>query len=253
MATGRERMAREYASIFAVSRPSFVSSRRRALACKPPTMMISSIPRRASLGILVFAAASPLHATVITAFLLGNPQDTTIWNDLSSGNAALAASSGSGTATLQAPGFQAGAGFYSYRTAYSTTVAQTSSFDINSVIIQLDEAVNAAYPMPTGGPLLSFNGGSQNITAGYFATVGLETRTTVMGDQSYTGDAWQWDLSAYGDDIRSVSIVVPLSVHTSVAAIRVDSAGIYTQAIPEPSAVTLCGLAGLLAFCRRRA
>jgi hypothetical protein len=220
-------------------------------------MMIPSIPRRASLALALSLAlslvAAPLHAAVITGFTLGALQDTTSWTNLGSSNPSRTPASGTGAVSVQSPGFQANAGFYSFSTAYSATVVQTSSFDINSVIIQLDEAVNAAYPMPAGGPLLSFNGGSQNIPANYFATLASELRSTSMGDQTYTGDAWQWDLSGYADTINSVTIVVPLSVHTSVVGMRVDSAGSHTQAIPEPSATLLCGLAGLLGFRRRRA
>ncbi len=215
-------------------------------------MMIPFIPRRASLTILTLVAAAPLHAAVIHNFTLGSPQDTTIWSNLGNSNVGLAASSGSGTASVQAPGFQATAGLYSFSAAYSTTVTQASSFDINNVLIQLDEAVNAAFPMPAGGPLLSFNGGSQNIAANYFAVVGSEIRSTVMGNETYNGDAWQWDLSGYGETINSVTIVVPLTEHTSVVAMRVDTAATYTQVVPEPSVAALCGLAGLLAFRRRR-
>ncbi len=97
----------------------------------------------------------------------------------------------SSSASLQAPGFQASVGFYSFSAAYSATATHSSSFDIHNVIFQADLAVNPAFLLPfSGGPLLSFNGGTQNIAATWFANNGSELRTTSFGDQTYTGAAW---------------------------------------------------------------
>ena len=209
-------------------------------------MMISSIPRRVSLAILTLAAAAPLHAAVIKNFTLGSPQDTTIWSDLTNANPTFTPSSGSGTASVQAPGSPWEFGLYSPGGPYSCTVAQGTAFDIQNVVFQIDLVEGP------GSLLLSFNGGSQKLAANLFLNNGQEARNTIFGPQTYTGASWQWDLSALGDNITSVSISIPLVTHSSVAGFRVDSAGSYTGAIPEPSAVTLCGMAGLLAFRRRR-
>ncbi len=203
---------------------------------------------------LSLASIAPLHAALIQNYSLGGSQDTTIWNNLTNTNMTRAALSGSGAVTVQAPGFQAGVGFYSFSTDYSSTVTQSSAFDISNVLFQADIASNPEFSIPfSGGPLLSFNGGSQNLAASYFANNGSEDRVTSFGNQTYTGAAWQWDLSAYGDTINSISIVNPYSVHTSVSGLRVDAAGgAFTAAIPEPSMILLCGLAGGLGFVRRR-
>ncbi len=202
---------------------------------------------------LTLLCGSAIRAAVITNHSLGSPQDTTVWNNLTNTNTTLAPASGTGTAAVQAPGFQASVGFYSFSSTYSGTVAQTSVFDIQNVIFQADVAPNPDFAIPfSGGPLLSFNGGSQNIAADYFANNGSEFRTTTFGPQTYIGAAWQWDLSAFGDTITSVSILSPYSVHTSVAGLRVDTAAAMTSPIPEPSVIGLSGLACGLAVLRRR-
>lgn len=223
----------------------------------PPTttMTLPSIPLGHSLRAtcMILSATAAAQAAVITNYSLGSPQNTTHWSNLTNTNPTLTPASGSGSATVQAPGFQASVGFYSFSTAYTSTVTQTSGFDIHNVIFQADLASNPAFSIPfSGGPLLSFNGGSQNIPANWFVNSGSENRVTSFGPQTYTGAAWQWNLSGYGETITSISIVNPYSVHTSVAGMRVDSAASFVTAIPEPSALSLCGLAGLLAFRRRR-
>jgi hypothetical protein len=121
------------------------------------------------------------------------------------------------------------------------------------VIFQADLSPNSSFPIPfAGGPLLSFNGGNQSIAANYFLNSGSESRVTSFGPQTYTSAAWQWDLSSFGDTITLISIVNPYSVHTSVAGFRIDSGSVFTAAIPEPSALGICGLTSGLALLRRR-
>jgi PEP-CTERM motif len=211
--------------------------------------------RRSLTAILVSPLfLAPLHAAVIADITLTGGQNTTVWTNLKNTNVGLAAASGTGAATVQAPGYQAGVGLYSFSTSYSCTVTQAASFDMNTVVFQADLAPNPDFPIPfSGGPLLSFNGGSQNIAASYFQIQGSESRITSFGPQTYSGAAWQWDLSGYSEVINSVSIVQPFSVHTAVAGMRIDGGGTFTSVIPEPSAVGLAGLAaGLLAFRRQR-
>ena len=198
---------------------------------------------------------SSVHAAVMINVTLDGSQNTTEWTSLKNTNTGLIPAVGTGTASVQAPGYQAGVGLYSFSRNYSSTVTQASTFDINTVVYQADLAPNPDFPIPfSGGPLLSFNGGSQNIAAGYFAVQGSETRTTTFGIQTYTGASWQWDLTSYGETISSISILHPYSVHTAVAGLRIDSGNTFTTAvIPEPSAIGLCGLAaGLVIFRRKR-
>ena len=208
----------------------------------------------AAAGFVTLLFLAPLHAAVISNITLSGTQNTTAWTNLKNTNAGLLPASGTGTATVQAPGYQAGVGLYSFSSNYSSTVTQVSSFDIHTVVFQADLSPNPDFPLPfSGGPLLSFNGGSQSIAASYFLIQGSENRVTSFGPQTYTGAAWQWDLSGYGETINSISILQPYSVHTAVAGLRIDSGSTFAQVIPEPSALGLCGLAaGLMAFRRQR-
>lgn len=205
--------------------------------------------------LLALLSISPLHAAVMMNVTFDGGQNTTEWTSLKSTNVGLLPAVGTGTASVQAPGFQARGGLYSFSASYSSTVTQVSSFDIHTAVYQADLSPNSEFPIPFSvGPLLSFNGGAQNIVAGYFMIQGSEIRTTTMGVQTYTGAAWQWDLTSYGETINSISILHPYSVHTAVAGLRIDSGSTFTAVvIPEPSAVSLCSLAaGLVIFRRKR-
>ena len=214
-------------------------------------MKLRSYRPLASLFALLFS--TPLHAAVITQMTLPGSQDTTVWNSLGRGNVGMAPAAGTGAVAVQAPGYQAGVGLYSYSTDYSATITQASSFDMQTVIFQADLAPNPEFPLPfSGGPLLSFNGGAQNLAASYFQILGTEIRNTSFGLQTYSGAAWQWDLSGLGETINSVSVRQPFSVHTTVAGLRIDSGSSFLQAVPEPSSAILASLAAVAIACRRR-
>lgn len=205
----------------------------------------------ASLFALLFFA--PLHAAVMMDMTLPGSQDTTVWSSLGRTNVGMVAAAGTGAVAVQAPGYQAGVGLYSFSTDYSATVTQASIFDVQTVVFQADLAPNPDFPIPfSGGPLLSFNGGMQNLVASYFMIQGTETRNTTMGPQTYSGAAWQWNLSGLGETINSVSVLHPYSVHTTVAGLRIDSGSSFLQMIPEPSSGLLAGLAAGVMACRRQ-
>jgi hypothetical protein len=203
--------------------------------------------------ILALLFLTPLHAAVMVDMPLPGSQDTTLWSSLKNTNVGLVAAAGAGTVTVQAPGYQAGVGLYSFSTSYSATVTQASSFDMHTVVFQADLAPNPEFPIPfSGGPVLSFNGGAQNLVASYFKVLGTENRLTSFGPQTYTGAAWQWDLSGLGETINSVSVVHPYSVHTAVAGLRIDTGSSFLQVIPEPSSTLLASLAAGVLACRRK-
>lgn len=214
-------------------------------------MKFTSIRLSSALVALVITGGIPLNAALIVDYSLGSLQDTTIWNDLTFDNPTMAAASGSGSASVQGPGQQSSFGLYS-NTPFTTTVIQASRFDIQNVIFQADVTLSSRLPIG-GGPLLSFNGGAQNIAADYFANNGTEIRSIpLFGPLEYTGAAWQWDLSGYGNTITSVTIVNPYSSLGVVVGLRVDTAAAMTTPIPEPTVVGLTALAGGLAFLLRR-
>jgi hypothetical protein len=197
---------------------------------------------------------SNVSAALLVDYNLGSSQTTTTWGVLNNTNPTRTPTFGAGSLTVAAPGFQASVRLYSFSNSYSTTATHTSTFDIQNIIFQVDAAINSDFAFPfSGGPLLSFNGSTQNIAASYFAITGTENRVTSFGPQTYTGASWQWDLSGVTDTIDSVLIVSPFSVHTSVSGERIDSSSSFSvMPIPEPSAVGLIALSSSLWLARRR-
>src|SRR5690606_20337245 len=183
---------------------------------------------------------------------LGGNQATTVWTNLTSANPGLSPDSGTGTLTVASPGFPASAGLYSFSSGYSITVAQSSAFDVRNVIFQMDVA-HGSGSWPDGvSPLLSINGSVETLAADWFAIGDSEERSTGGPTAlTYTGYSWQWDLSAYGETITSISILTPLASHSSVAAAQIDMADQFIEAIPEPSALTL-SVVGFGLLTRRR-
>jgi hypothetical protein len=204
-----------------------------------------------SISLLPLSNAS---AALFVEYDLGSSQTTTTWGVLNNTNLTRTPSSGTGTLTVASPGFQASVGLYSFSNSYSTTATHASSIDIQNIIFQADASINSDFAFPfSGGPRLSFNGGTQSIAASYFTITGTENRVTSFGPQTYTGASWQWDLSGVTDTINSVSIMSPFSVHTSISGERIDSSGSFSvMPIPEPSAVGLIALSGGLWLTRRR-
>ncbi|BCU78172.1 hypothetical protein llg_28870 [Luteolibacter sp. LG18] len=200
-------------------------------------------------------ATLPAHAALLADYNLGVDQNTTVWTTLSNANPTRTADAGSdaGSFTIGAPGYQASVGTYSYSTDYSITVTQTSTFDLQTAVFQVDIAMNPAYTLPYGtGPLLSYNGGTQNLAASLFTTNGTENRNTSFGPMTYTGGAWQWDLSSIGEEITSLTITMPVSVHSSISAARIDSGSSNLAVVPEPSMGFLALLGGGMLVARRR-
>ncbi|NJM39190.1 MAG: hypothetical protein HC845_15810 [Akkermansiaceae bacterium] len=190
-----------------------------------------------SLLCIALLCTATSHAALLVNYGLGGSQITTTWDNLRNSNPSLAPSVGVGNLTVAAPGGQFSVGLYSFADAYSTTAAVSSSFDVQNVVFQADLAFNTAFSFPfSGGPLLSYNGGAQNILPMQHGVTGTESRVTSFGTLNYTGAAWQWDLSGVSDEITSISIISPFSVHTSVAAQQIDlGASFAALSIPEPS------------------
>ncbi|MFD0894141.1 PEP-CTERM sorting domain-containing protein [Luteolibacter ambystomatis] len=204
---------------------------------------------------LTCALAASAHAALFVDYNLGVDQNTTIWTTLNNTNPSRTADAGSdpGSFTIGAPGYQASVGTYSFSTDYSVTVNQTSTFDLQTAVFQVDIAMNPSYTLPYGtGPLLSYNGGSQNLAASLFTTNGTELRNTSFGPMNYVGGAWQWDLSGITENISSITITMPVSVHSSISAARIDSGSSNLAVVPEPSMMGLALLGGGLLVARRR-
>ena len=204
---------------------------------------------------MVLGFPSGAHAAVGSLwpdYNLSGIQTTTTWLNLSSTNLSLAPSAGAGTIAVNSPGFQASIGFYSFSTDYSfVTSANYGGSDVGNVVFQVDWSPNP--DLPVVAPTLSYNGGTQNIAATFSAINGSEARNTFMGSMNFSGYAWQWDLSGIADNITSVSIFSPVSVHTSVMGAELQMSDSFVQVVPEPTAGTLivAALGGLLLRRRR--
>ncbi len=217
--------------------------------------------RRAALVVLLTASCAPA-AILLDDFDLGTAnRDNTVWTNLTSSNAgsgsSLAPASGNGTGTVGAPGFKASSGLYSFSTDYSVTFDQSSTFDISNVVFQLELAPNPdlAWPL-NGGAILSINGGAYEIAADTFLVGRSEERNTFGTDPvTYTSYTWQWDLSESIENIPSVSILTPITVHSSATAASLDTADAFTgyvTPVPEPSALLISLTGSVLLLFRRR-
>ncbi|MGC4013843.1 MAG: PEP-CTERM sorting domain-containing protein [Luteolibacter sp.] len=195
------------------------------------------------------ALAASAHAALIVDYNLGTSQNSTTWSTLNNTNPTRTSDVGSdaGTLTVNSPGYQASLGIYSPTGDYSITITQSSTFDLQTALLQLDIAASGVLPYGTG-PLLSYNGGSQELAATYFGTNGTETR----GGFNYTGAAWQWDLSGIADTVTSITITVPVQMHSAISAAQIDSGSSNLAVVPEPSMMGLTLLGGGLLVARRR-
>lgn len=234
--------------------PSIPSRRSRFLLRPGRTLSLVKLLTSVALSL------SSLKAAVLMGdFALGGTQQTTtLWTNLSNTNPTMAPASGTGTLTVATPGYRAGSGLYSYTGNYSVTATQTASYDIQSVMFQLELAPNTALGWPfNGGPMLSVNGGAYILAPVNYFSGSSEPRYT-FGDVplNYTAYGWQWDLSSIPETVTSVSIYSPIGVHSSTTGVRLDVGDVFMgnlNVAPEPGRMMMLSLALTgLAMQRRR-
>ncbi|MCW1884356.1 PEP-CTERM sorting domain-containing protein [Luteolibacter flavescens] len=201
--------------------------------------------------------ATAQAAVLLGSFNLGGTQQvTTTWNDLSGANFSLTPTSGDGTIAHSNTAFQGSFGFYSLAAnGYSVTGTQSASFDIESVLWQIEASPNPDLAWPyNDGPTLTVmtSAGSQILQPVAFSSGFSEGRYNYGAEPiTYTAFAWQWNLSSIDDTITSITLNAPISIHTSVSASQIDVANAFTQVIPEPSSLLLA-FAAVPFFARRR-
>lgn len=123
---------------------------------------------------------------------------------------------------------------------------------LETIVFQLD------FEMASGtfvAPVLSYNGGAQNLAPAFTETVYTEIKTGGMGASTRYVHAFQWDLVSAGPIADfTLSWTVP-AAHTITYGAQLSQSDAFTgSAIPEPATgAALAGLATLaLAASRRR-
>jgi len=208
----------------------------------------------------IFAVGTSAHAAVLLGNfdLGGTRQTTTAWENLTYSNPSQTPSSGTGgTIGYSVTAFPGSYGFYSYSSDYTVTATQIASFDIASVVWQIECSPNPdeGYGWPyAGGPVLTVvtGSGTRMIEPIAFLAGDSELRQNYGSSFiNYTAYAWQWNLSSIEETITSITLTAPISIHTSVSASQIDVGDAFVQVIPEPSSLLLC-LAALPFAARRR-
>ncbi|WOO42336.1 PEP-CTERM sorting domain-containing protein [Rubellicoccus peritrichatus] len=165
----------------------------------------------------------------------------------------ISASSGSATFDKVAGGggYPASSSIYNFDTAGSFFIADTSPIaGLETVVFQTDMV--GAFSA-TNAPVLSYNGGTQDLVADYTAVA--------VGDFAFGADpstifAFQWDLSGLGS-ITDYTIEWGSIAHSANFAMQLNTSNgsLAGSAIPEPSTYglilgSLC--LGILVHRRRR-
>lgn len=208
---------------------------------------------------------------------LGGVQQTVSWEtsldsegnlegggDLSNGNPTGIPATGVGTVAPVSPGFRSTLGYYSFTGNFGMVAAtsiQDSAFtDINSVVFQRVSMLNPDY---TAQQSLDFGGGATLSLYSYGVLVDTISATNAFVGDSFSGGGsgfsgtyynytYEWDLSGYSQEITSVSINSPITVHSSTVEAQIDISSNSLQAIPEPTSAMLGAVASAFLLIRRR-
>ena len=208
-----------------------------------------------SLAIILAGCSAQASVLLTNLDLGGTQQTTTTWENLTGENPSRTPVSGTGTINHSSTAFQGVFGFYSFTADYSVTATQTATFDISSVVWQIEASPNPELAWPYGaGPSLTVvtSSGTLVIDPVAYGTKAAEYRdnfgpTPIL----YTSFAWQWNLSTIEDTITSITLNAPMGIHTSITASQIDVGNSFTQVVPEPSALLL-SFAALPLLVRRR-
>lgn len=122
--------------------------------------------------------------------------------------------------------------------------------------IQVSSWTSIGNPFPSGSPypLLSYNGGAQNLWSNNLALLYRGEFSNEYGTGITDVWAFQWDLRDIPEEITSFTFTWSVTNHAQQYQMRVDQGSEYVQAVPEPSTLGLFGLGAVgLAFLRRRA
>ena len=145
-------------------------------------------------------------------------------------------------------GYTAGSSIYSPSVgSFSISNSVGSLDDVNTVIFQYDAGLRGTWTNYVA--TLNYNGGSQGLTADFFALTNGSFTNQFGGETIYSSNIlFQWDLSSIGESIREYVINYDVAAHTSTYALQLDSseAILSGSIVPEPAAYGL--LAGIVAL-----
>ena len=227
--------------------------------------------------------AVTLHAAPVAIALDGNTQ-TDGWTSFNSTSAGFGSFPGSspwpvpiqsnvgGDATLMKTANGTGGGPYPasasiYFGGFSGDVnndggrlAVTDSTPIanlQTVVLQVEIGEAWTYDFYNGVlPTLSYNGGSQMLTADYISLSQVYNGTVTMptGEEPIYINTYglQWDLSGVSEAITSFTISFNGVQHAQLYSLQLDQSDTMTQAVPEPSTYALMALAGAFVLWRMR-
>ncbi len=232
-------------------------------------------------------AQTAVGATAPVALNLGGVTQTDGWTDLSAasnpgygafpgagpwpapiesnvgGNAQLAkVANGAGGGPFIATGSLYFGGFSTVPNTFGGTVAVRDSSPVaglKTLVLQIQIGEASTYDLwNDAGAVLSYNGGSQSVTANFrslfaqqfIGTVNMPTGTENLYNNLH---AFQWDLSSIAEPITDFSISFSGAQHAQVYGLQLDqSSQVYTDAVPEPATMTVLAFGAMAAFARRR-
>lgn len=130
--------------------------------------------------------------------------------------------------------------------------------NLQTVVFQIEIGEASTYDFYNGVlPTLSYNGGSQMLTANYVSLSQVFNGTVEMptGTEPLYINTWglQWDLSGISEEITAFSISFTGVQHAQLYSMRLDQSDTFTQAVPEPSTYALFAIAvGFMCWHLRR-
>jgi len=218
---------------------------------------------------LLLALAIPCNAAI--SFTLPGNSESAAWTGLTSANypfsagfpsfptstnpwpSALTPDSGS----VLGGSFNkvSGGGYFASSSIYDAGTPGTFRITDLASIVNLDTVVFQADLGSVLGsaPLLSYNGGTQNLAADFSTTSTGSFVTGFGGPPSpTTNHAWQWDLSGVPAPVTEFAIQWTTAPHGTIYRLDLAAGDSFSQVIPEPSAALLAALSITLAASRRR-